>query len=136
MRSPAAATLRNAVFLINLGLLGLAQGERTAVCAVVERVLRLAPGLLSDAARAEGVSLFPRRGVLAEEAFARALERALAMLQGNRSSSLVSYLTPEGALRFGLQGGQDREPLHREDEARVARAEALLCRGGPGGVGH
>ncbi len=121
---------------VNLGLLGLAQGERAAVRAAVERVLWLAPGLLSDAARVEGVSLFPGRGVLAEEAFAPVLERALLLLQGNRSSSLVSYLTPEGALRFGLQGGQDREPLHREDEARIARAEALLHRGDPGDVAN
>ncbi|MCS6898553.1 MAG: tetratricopeptide repeat protein [Myxococcales bacterium] len=113
---------------VNLGLLRLAQGSVEGARIAIQQVFALAPGLISDAARAEGVDLFssPRR--LADWHFASVLRRCLELLRGNRSSSCISYLTPEGLLRFGHHGGHTQEPLHDDDEQRLVQAEEMLRR--------
>jgi tetratricopeptide (TPR) repeat protein len=74
-----------------------------------------APGLLSDAARALGVPW----SAAAPAGLPRSLlEQALRMLQGNRASSSVTYLSPEGTLRS--VGHQGAAAIHERDRARLA----------------
>jgi tetratricopeptide (TPR) repeat protein len=117
---------------INLGLLRLDLGSLAGAADAVGKAAALAPGLISDAARVENVDIFHTNDTIAEAGCAPVLRRALVMLQGNRSSSCVSYLTPEGALRFGHHGGGRREALHGDDRRRWKAASDLLR--GPAGA--
>jgi hypothetical protein len=73
-----------------------------------------APGLLSDAARALGTSWSAAAAGMPRSL----LEQALRMLQGNRASSSVTYLSPEGTLRS--VGHQGATAIHEGDRGRLA----------------
>ncbi len=79
---------------LNAALLDLAAGDARAATALLDHLRARAPGLLLDAAE--------ETGVVAPDppALARFYEHMLTMMRGNRSSSLVTYFTAAGALRF------------------------------------
>ncbi len=112
---------------INLGLLAAARGDATELRRVFAQVSARAHGLLSDAARERGVCIWP--GVQApapsDDALRSVLERALAMMRGNRSSSTHTYFTREGALRFT----DSSPPCAAETITRdLSQARAILLR--------
>lgn len=113
---------------VNLGLLYLAHGSQSRARTCMEKIVHLAPGLVSDAARAEGVAFFLGANTLAENAFAPVFSRMLVLLSGNRASSCTSYLSPEGRLRFGVRGTEGQISLHspKEDAERLGHVETLL----------
>lgn len=119
---------------VNLGLLRLAEGDAAGAAAIAATVFELAPGLVSDAAREAGVELFGDAGMAADEGtLGRALERALSMMRGNRGSTCVTYLTREGALRFGRHSGPGADPLHAKDREELSWAAELLRRASSAG---
>jgi hypothetical protein len=91
-----------------------ADGIDDAFGAHVLPIRDLAPGLVSDAAReSDG-----RPAVI--------LEQALTMLRGNRSSTLTTYFTRDGALRAVFPGST---PFSPDAEAQhLARVTSLLDR--------
>lgn len=105
----------------SLGLARLAGGAGGAGhaggLAVVRELEARAPGLAHDAARAAGLGDARVEG----PGEARALfEAALRLLGGNRSSSCVTYHSPEGALRTVGRGGPGPHASDREDLSRAA----------------
>ena len=115
---------------IALALARQAHGEPPEALAPVHRaLLARAPGLCSDAARALGVPLWSHRDRLPEPARMQAvLEQALRMMQGNRSASLVTYRTAEGALRFvaSVDDERPRRHAHSGDADDLQRVRGLL----------
>jgi tetratricopeptide (TPR) repeat protein len=96
---------------------------------------RAAPGLLSDASREVGVTLWVLAGELASRSDRlRVLEHALVMMRGNRSTSCATYFTREGALRFVQPHADPIEGPHVRDGRILDRAQALL--GGFSGFGE
>lgn len=106
-------------------------------------LLAWAPGLVSDAAREVGVVPWPRRGAPDRAAVSRALEHALTLLRGNRGSTLYSYFTGDGRLRFVESRRDDAgrvRDAHAHDASDLALFDQLLARasepsdlGGTGG---
>lgn len=130
----AIVALRRAVALhpgrvgawVNLGLAHADRGHEGEVGGVFERLRTRWPGLVSDAARACGAAAWLDAGALPATAVqVVVLARALAMLRGNRSSSLVTYFTPAGQLRVA-QGAPDGQGPHAGDASDLARAAALV----------
>ena len=117
---------------IALALARQARGEPPEALAPLHRaLLARAPGLCSDAARALGVPLWSHRDRLPEPARMQAvLEQALRMMQGNRSASLVTYRTAEGALRFvaSVDDERPRRHAHSGDADDLQRVRGLLVR--------
>lgn len=108
---------------LNLGLLdadeGAPQGAERGVLALRQR----APGLLSDAARSLGE--FVPRGALPPEAAVRIVREALRLMQGNRSASCISYVSPEGGRRFAIHLGETE--LHAYDARWIQQIRRLLA---------
>lgn len=103
----AAAEFRKAVRLypfrvsawVNLALAEGARGRRAEARRLFERLRRGAYSLVYDAAAAEGLDLEELDRPLSEREVERVLERALALMRGNRSSWLPTYVPPGGELR-------------------------------------
>ncbi|MEM9191937.1 MAG: tetratricopeptide repeat protein [Myxococcota bacterium] len=112
-----------------LALLEAAEGHSEAFDALFERLLRQAPGLLSDAARTEGVS-FARDpdDELSSADRIRVVERALDLSGGNRSSTCITYRTPEGRLRFVPHYPHRGRGPHDSDDDDRMQAHTLLLR--------
>jgi tetratricopeptide (TPR) repeat protein len=109
---------------IDLALVHAELGDRAAFEAAWERLVRVAPGLLSDAARESEVVLWRDLGSAASTGErARVLEQALSMMRGNRSTTSATYFTREGRLRFVQPGSPGTGP-HGRDGADLARARA------------
>ena len=83
---------------MNIALAEAALGREQDVARTLARVNQLAPGLLWEASRSidEAAATAAIEPGAAGEA---ALDRALTMMRGNRSSFLYTYFTPEGRLR-------------------------------------
>jgi tetratricopeptide (TPR) repeat protein len=78
--------------------LSLVERDRALLNSTFRALQKQAPGLVDDACRELGLDV-PR--LLGEtDAIARVFEHALLMMRGNRASSLVSYFTERGELRF------------------------------------
>jgi tetratricopeptide (TPR) repeat protein len=95
------------------------------------RILARAPGLCSDAARSLGLALWQHRDRPPEPARMQAvLARALRMMQGNRSASQVTYLGPDGTLRFvaSVDDDRPRRDAHSGDVDDLQRVRTLLLR--------
>jgi tetratricopeptide (TPR) repeat protein len=103
---------------INLALAAGAAGRGAQADAVASRLVRQAPGLLSDAAHALGV-LDWDSPTLDPEVRDRVLESALRLMRGNRSSSCHTYIA-SGAIRTVALGNE----LAFSDEIRKSLVEA------------
>ncbi|MEM9461461.1 MAG: tetratricopeptide repeat protein [Myxococcota bacterium] len=89
-----------------------------------------APGLLCDAAYELGVTLVGDEDWQPELATKVAvLERALAMMGGNRSSGLATYHTADGALRFVPRWPASGAGPHARDQERLRLAERVALAG-------
>ena len=89
-----------------------------------------APGLLSDAAYELGVTIVGDEGWLPERTTQVAvLERALAMMGGNRSSGLATYHTAEGTLRFVPRWPTSGAGPHARDDERLRLAKRVALVG-------
>ena len=131
----AIAELRRAVALhpgrigawLNLGLAHAARGDAGELAAVFERMRERCPGLVSDAARACGFAVWRDPDDPAPvEVQAAVLARALEMLRGNRSSSLVTYFDASGQLRVAQDGAPAGQGPHAHDARDLAQAAALV----------
>lgn len=98
---------------INLALLHLATAR--ASTSLVGDVTESAPGLISDAEAQTGLTI--------DDHPIEVLERALAMMRGNRSSSCITY-HHDGHLRSVVLGGGDAE-RKRDRERAVELVERL-----------
>lgn len=77
-------------------------GDGAALAGELDRLRRVAPGLLHDAASAAGIAPAIARGdepAPAREVMRELYECALHMMRGNRSSNRVTYFTADGQLR-------------------------------------
>ena len=85
---------------INLALVQGAQGDGAARAATLDHLDRAAPTLLAEAAAALGEDAFVAFALERRRDGADAvLLQALAMMRGNRSSSVVTYFAADGTLR-------------------------------------
>lgn len=85
---------------VNLALVHAARGDRERTGALFAEVFDRAAGLLSDAAIAIGAPPPVPFEPVPFDAQAALLDEALAMMKGNRASSLVTYVTRDGHLRI------------------------------------
>lgn len=113
---------------IDLALVHAATRQTTALDRIWEHLELAATGLLSDASREVDVVSWGDPGVapsLGERQ--RVLERALAMMRGNRSTSCATYFTREGRLRFVQPYAAHAKRTHDEDARTLDAAEALVA---------
>jgi tetratricopeptide (TPR) repeat protein len=104
------------------------RGDAERAAEIFDQLVDEAPGLLSDAARDEGIVLFEtRRPNPTADERQRVMRRALALLGGNRSSSCVTYRTSKGVLRM-VPGPSGSRPHRGADEDDLARVRTLLLR--------
>ncbi len=121
---------------VNLGLVHGVAGDHAGQRAVMQHLAAVAPNLWAEAAAELGDDVF-RAAVLEGPLSAcgpardpdpatvdRVLERILAMMRGNRSSSCITYFTADGALRC-VPG---RRGPHPPAAPRLAKLRALLDR--------
>lgn len=110
---------------VNLALVHGAAGDRTAQAETVAHLWRVAPSLLAEAAASLGEEAFVAfvlEGRLDD--VDRLLAQSLAMMRGNRSSSVVTYFAADGSLRHVPSSS----PI---DTARaLARLREVLTRAG------
>ncbi len=112
---------------LNLALVFLAEGNRVGAERVWQRLCLEASGLLSDAARELGITIWGDPGdELAASEQGRVLERALAMMGGNRSTGLTTYFTGDGRLRFVQPCSDPSARPHVGDEGVLRRAAHYL----------
>lgn len=111
---------------LNLGLGHAALDDHAGLAAVFDRLRERSPGLISDAAAACGLAAWrdPDDPVPASAQQA-VLARALVMLRGNRSASLVTYFTDAGQLRVAQDGAPAGRGPHARDAQDLAQARAL-----------
>jgi tetratricopeptide (TPR) repeat protein len=119
---------------INLALAYAAAG-RTNEFEPLWRRLRdeQASGLLSDAAHELGLTIWGDADETgdwqpAREVQVAVLERALAMMGGNRSSGLVTYHTASGKLRFVQLWPHQGHGPHERDLEHLERAKQMLLK--------
>lgn len=87
------------------------------------------PGLMGDAARELDLAIVGNVGFEASRTtIVAVLERALAMMGGNRSSGLITYWTAAGQLRFVSKWPHGGAKPHDRDEQRLMQAQDLLNR--------
>jgi len=111
---------------LNLGLSHAALGDHAGLAAVFDRLRERSPGLVSDAAAACGLAAWRDPDDPVPAAAQQAvLARALVMLRGNRSSSLVTYFTDHGQLRVAQDGAPAGRGPHVRDAQDLAQARAL-----------
>ncbi len=147
----AASHPARASAVINLALAYAAHGQEDRARALWRRLAHeQACGLISDAARelAEGRPLASQARLLPAkpsaplahalpivgdggweptlEIIVAVLERALAMMGGNRSSGLLTYWTSEGRLCFVQQWPHGSRSPHAGDSSRLAQAKKML----------
>lgn len=131
----AIVALRRAVALhpgrigawLNLGLAYAASGQHEGLGAVFERLRERCPGLVSDAARSAAIVAWPDAGGHVPAGQQEAvLARALALLRGNRSASLVTYFTDEGQLRVAQDGAPAGGGPHVHDDRDLLQAARLV----------
>lgn len=131
----AIVALRRAVALhpgrigawLNLGLAYAASGQHEGLGAVFERLRERCPGLVSDAARSAAIVAWPDAGGHVPAGQQEAvLARALALLRGNRSASLVTYFTDEGQLRVAQDGAPAGRGPHVHDDRDLLQAARLV----------
>lgn len=113
--------------LINLILARRARDPGEDVAAMVTDVFERAPGLLSDAAASLSIVLWKTRAEPELDRLDQLLERALELMRGNRSSSILTYVTDDGRLRSVPRRGAQRGP-HAGDEDDLMRARGLLLK--------
>lgn len=102
---------------VNLAIVVGELGDGAAQREIVGRLAREAPGLLSDAARTLGVSLWEAPvATLAPETTRAVMETILDMLRGNRSSTCVTYFTDAGELRTVAPTFRELPRLDEEDQ--------------------
>ncbi|MBL8976108.1 MAG: hypothetical protein JNK56_36225, partial [Myxococcales bacterium] len=95
--------------------------------AVFERLRERCPGLVSDAARSAAIVAWPDAGGHVPAGQQEAvLVRALALLRGNRSASLVTYFTDEGQLRVAQDGAPAGGGPHVHDDRDLLQAARLV----------
>ncbi len=131
----AIAALERAVALhpgrlsaaINLVLARRARDPSDDVSTLVADIFEQAPGLLSDAAASLSIVLWRSPDQLELDRLDEVLERALELMRGNRSSSILTYVTEDGRLRSVPHRGSQRGP-HAGDEDDLMRARGLLMR--------
>ncbi|MEM9074881.1 MAG: tetratricopeptide repeat protein, partial [Myxococcota bacterium] len=110
---------------LNLALVAFAEGE--SATKAVQMIFDRAPGLLSDAAASLGRPLWAQRD--ADPTDLPALfERALVLLRGNRASTLITYRTDEGRLRYVPQLDASRRSPNDGDEDDLMRARGMLLK--------
>jgi tetratricopeptide (TPR) repeat protein len=125
----------------DLALVHGALGAHEEQAAVFARLVRLAPALVSHAARELGDDVFigvvlaapfGENGVTARlppAMVARVLEHVLVMMRGNRASSLATYFTADGRMHHVPQfGGEQTSPdatRHAVDKVRTVLRRAL-----------
>jgi len=104
-----------------------ARGQHARAAEVFAKLVDWAPGILSDAAREEGVTLFETRELSAGLEERQEITRAiLRLLGGNRSSTCVTYRTTAGRLRLVPYPG-GRRP-HDTDADDLEQVRTLLLR--------
>lgn len=115
---------------LNLALAYAARGDEPRFGALWRRLhVEQAPGLLSDAAHALGVTIVgdgdwqPDR-----EDQTAVLEHALTMMGGNRSSGLSTYRSAGGALRFVPRWPYPGDGPHARDDERLRLARRVALR--------
>jgi tetratricopeptide (TPR) repeat protein len=119
---------------INLALCYLQTGQAGRREAFEQLWLRLrdeqAAGLLSDAARELGVTLFGDGDddEPSDESKAAVLERSLAMMGGNRSSGLLTYWTADRKLRFVQLWPHAGAGPHARDHQHLEQAKRTLLK--------
>jgi tetratricopeptide (TPR) repeat protein len=114
---------------LNLGLLHAALQDSAGAEQIIERLKLQAPGLISDAAREEGISLFEDSPVTLDRAtLERLLARMLSMCRANRSSTCVTYFTAAGQLRSVHNYPHTGTAPHARDEEELAHARTMLER--------
>jgi tetratricopeptide (TPR) repeat protein len=117
---------------INLALVHSAGGGRAAQADIFRRLVHVAPGLMSEAARGLGEETFNAivlEGYLHDhwpaggsdgERMDRVLQQALTMMRGNRSSSCITYFTGDGQLcHVPLPGTEKRLGVDTEGKTLV-----------------
>ena len=89
-----------------------------------------AAGLMSDAAREIGISLFgdPDDPELPLADKVKVLDRALAMMGGNHSSGCLTYYTNDGRLRFVQQWPHRGRGPHARDAQHLSQAKRILLK--------
>jgi tetratricopeptide (TPR) repeat protein len=107
---------------VNLALVHDAQGDRAEFDATVARVRRDAPEMLADAASEAGVTLPDPGEAIAHEDAKAALERALVMMRGNRSSAHPTWVTHDGHWRVSPTSPPGRGEVIDHDLLRTAAA--------------
>lgn len=115
---------------LNLALCYLQNGDREQLDRLWLRLRdEQAAGLLSDAGHELGITIIGDDDWQLDDASkAAVLERALAMLGGNRSSGLISYWTRAGKLRFvQLWPSEGRSP-HIRDREHLEQAKRVLLK--------
>lgn len=123
---------------VDLALVHGAAGDPAAQAAVFARVVRLAPVLVSHAARELGDDVFTSVVLAApfgeQDTAARiepgmmtnVLAHALAMMRGNRASSLVTYFTADGQMHHVPRYGG---PSHGGEPQALDKMRTVLRRG-------
>jgi tetratricopeptide (TPR) repeat protein len=112
---------------VELALVLASRGEQGRVTEIFARLVTDAPGLIADAARAEGLVLWKSEAPKpTDEERMRILRRTLTLLGGNRSSTCVTYRTAGGRLRYVPRPG-GRRP-HETDADDLVGIRALLMR--------
>lgn len=121
---------------INLALVHSAAGDGAAQRTVMQRIVRMAPSLVSEAAAELGDEVFERL-VLArawtadgppDDTIDRVLRHTLTMMRGNRASGLITWFTAAGQLRHvpRHQGGGRFDPA--AEAQALERIEQTLTR--------
>lgn len=115
---------------INLALAHAAKHELDQVRPLWQRLaFDQAAGLMSDAARELGLTIVGDGDWEPElDVMVAVLERALTMMGGNRSSSLLTYWTARGQLRFVQPWPHRGHGPHDRDHERVAQAKQMLLK--------
>ena len=117
---------------LDLALLEDAAGDVSAADAALAHVRALAPVLLAMAAEREGERA-PR--TMGDPGAARVLERCLAQMRGNRSSTIVTFVEdgrlhvpphPERARRLARLLGEEEPDVATDDDPEVDRLEQEL----------
>ncbi|HEY3500568.1 MAG TPA: hypothetical protein VGK73_38005, partial [Polyangiaceae bacterium] len=113
---------------VTLALASGLSGDLDRRAALLAEIGARAPGLVSAAWFELGADHPPAQLEAASEEIPRFLEHLLCMLRGNRSSSLITYFTCDGALRFVPPRPTPDPIVMRSDLERLAHSLAAARR--------